>query len=68
LRSARLARAITLSFQTDESFFHWLDVRSPLSAPLIMQHGDGKDLDLKECSRDQLEKECITFLNADQRK
>ena len=41
---------------TDQNFFHWLD------------HGDGKSLDLKQCSRQQLDKERVTYLNSEQRK
>ena len=40
---------------TDQNFFHWLD------------HGDGKSLDLKACSRAQLDKERVTYLSAEQR-
>ncbi|DAZ98476.1 TPA: hypothetical protein N0F65_004913 [Lagenidium giganteum] len=38
------------------SFFQWLD------------HGDGKDLELPECTRDSLEKMCVAYCNADERK
>ncbi|KAM0787999.1 hypothetical protein ACM66B_006200 [Microbotryomycetes sp. NB124-2] len=40
---------------TPDNFFKWLD------------EGDGKDLDLEQCPRSRLEKERITFLNAEQR-
>lgn len=40
---------------TKDNFFVWLD------------EGEGKDLDLPDCSREQLEKECIEYLSADQR-
>ncbi|KAL9932992.1 hypothetical protein V8E36_008247 [Tilletia maclaganii] len=41
--------------QTNENFFYWLD------------HGAGKDLDLDECPREQLDREQITYLSAEQR-
>ncbi|KAK4050539.1 hypothetical protein OIO90_005006 [Microbotryomycetes sp. JL221] len=40
---------------TPDNFFKWLD------------EGEGKDLDLEQCPRSRLEKERITFLNAEQR-
>jgi hypothetical protein len=40
---------------TQDNFFRWLD------------RGDGKDLDLEELPRAQLEKERITYLSAEQR-
>ncbi|VDB86478.1 unnamed protein product [Peniophora sp. CBMAI 1063] len=40
---------------TEDNFFNWLD------------NGGGKDLDLKECSREQLEKERIYYLTNEQR-
>ncbi|KAL7285111.1 hypothetical protein ACG7TL_000203 [Trametes sanguinea] len=40
---------------TDENFFKWLD------------RGGGKDLSLKECPRERLEKERITYLSPEQR-
>ena len=41
---------------TKDNFFRWLD------------HGEGKDLDLPDCPREQLDKEKVTYLNAEQRK
>ncbi|CAE6531197.1 unnamed protein product [Rhizoctonia solani] len=40
---------------TSENFFSWLD------------HGQGRDLSLPECSREQLEKERIIYLSKEQR-
>lgn len=40
---------------TRENFFKWLDA------------GEGKDLDLKECSRERLESERIIYLSTEQR-
>ncbi|THH18927.1 hypothetical protein EW146_g2142 [Bondarzewia mesenterica] len=40
---------------TQDNFFRWLD------------RGEGKDLSLKECSREQLERERIVYLSAEQR-
>ncbi|CAE6432773.1 unnamed protein product [Rhizoctonia solani] len=40
---------------TTENFFKWLD------------HGEGKNLSLPECSREQLEKERIIYLSREQR-
>lgn len=44
-----------IAADTDVNFFKWLD------------EGDGKDLSLPECSREQLESERILFLSAEQR-
>lgn len=41
---------------TDQNFFQWLD------------QGDGKDLDLEQCPRTRLDKERISYLNAEQRR
>ncbi|PPJ56142.1 hypothetical protein CBER1_02068 [Cercospora berteroae] len=41
---------------TNENFFYWLD------------HGEGKVLDLKMCSREKLEKEKIRYLSKEERK
>jgi len=40
---------------TEDNFFHWLD------------YGGGKDLSLKECPREELENERITYLSPQQR-
>ncbi|KAI1793831.1 hypothetical protein LXA43DRAFT_998589 [Ganoderma leucocontextum] len=40
---------------TTENFFRWLD------------HGGGKDLSLNQCSREQLERERISYLSPEQR-
>lgn len=39
----------------NDNFFHWLD------------HGEGANLSLPECSREQLDKEQITYLSLEQR-
>lgn len=44
------------SADTKQNFFTWLD------------KGDGKDLSLDDCPREQLDKERVTYLNAEQRK
>lgn len=41
---------------TSDNFFHWLD------------HGEGRHLDLDDCPREQLDKEQVLYLNAEQRK
>ncbi|GAA6015705.1 hypothetical protein JCM8202_001087 [Rhodotorula sphaerocarpa] len=41
--------------ETNDNFFHWLD------------EGEGKDLDLEQCPRNQLESERIKYLNAEER-
>lgn len=40
---------------TTDNFFKWLD------------EGGGKDLSMEECSREQLDKECIVYLSTEQR-
>ncbi|PRP87215.1 hypothetical protein PROFUN_01477 [Planoprotostelium fungivorum] len=42
--------------KTKQNFFYWLD------------KGEGKDVEIPECSREQLDKERIVYLNAEQRK
>lgn len=44
------------SSDTEQNFFYWLD------------HGDGKRVELPSCSREQLDSECVTYLNASQRR
>lgn len=41
---------------TKQNFFTWLD------------EGEGKELDLEECPRSRLDRERVTFLNAEQRR
>lgn len=41
---------------TKHNFFYWLD------------NGSGKELDLPDCGREQLDKERVTYLSAEQRK
>ena len=40
---------------TTQNFFYWLD------------EGDGKEMNLDDCPREQLDKERVTYLNAEQR-
>ncbi|POM78965.1 Iq calmodulin-binding motif protein [Phytophthora palmivora] len=40
----------------DASFFHWLD------------HGNGKNVDLPECTQQELRTTCVEYCNAEQRK
>ncbi|KIV84529.1 hypothetical protein PV11_00303 [Exophiala sideris] len=40
---------------TNQNFFYWLD------------HGDGRDIDLKECSRARLDKEQVRYLSREER-
>ncbi|XP_074558337.1 IQ domain-containing protein IQM3-like [Curcuma longa] len=42
--------------QAGQPFFYWLDI------------GDGKDLDLKECPRSLLKKQCVKYLGPQERK
>ncbi|KAL5733663.1 hypothetical protein ACOSQ2_033355 [Xanthoceras sorbifolium] len=41
---------------TEQPFFYWLDT------------GDGKEIDLKDCSRSRLQQECIKYLGPQERK
>ena len=55
MRSALHANVLAISDLVLRLDYSWLD------------HGEGKETSLPECSREQLEKERITYLSAEQR-
>ncbi|TGJ87652.1 hypothetical protein E0Z10_g1152 [Xylaria hypoxylon] len=40
---------------TNENYFYWLD------------YGEGKDIDLERCPRERLDRECVRYLNREER-
>lgn len=53
--SLRKYHAVWKQADTDQNFFYWLD------------HGDGKEVELEECSRERLDKEQVRYLSREER-
>ena len=53
--SLRKYHAVWKSSDSDQNFFYWLD------------YGDGKDVELEECSRSRLDREQVRYLSREER-